>query len=55
MVPDGDAAGVGDRRAGDGDFAVVGEVADHFHEARRVLNAVTDRYLFPMRSRWFPA
>ena len=38
-----------------GTFAVVGEVADHFHEARRVLNAVTDRYLFPMRSRWFPA
>ncbi|MDA8313955.1 MAG: hypothetical protein M0010_02080 [Actinomycetota bacterium] len=38
-----------------GTFAVLGEVADHFHEARRVLNAVTDRYLFPMRSRWFPA
>ena len=37
-----------------GTFAVVGDVADHFHEARRVLNAVTDRYLFPLRSRWFP-
>lgn len=35
-------------------FAVVGDVAEHFHEARRVLNAVTDRYLFPLRSRWFP-
>ena len=38
-----------------GTLAVVGEVADHFREARRVLNAVTDRYLFPLRSRWFPA
>ena len=38
-----------------GTFAVVGEVADQFQEARRVLNVVTDRYLFPLRSRWFPA
>ena len=37
-----------------GTLAVVGDVAGHFHEARRVLNAVTDRYLFPLRSRWFP-
>ncbi len=37
-----------------GTLAVVGDVADHFREARRVLNAVTDRYLFPLRSRWFP-
>ncbi|MDA8309401.1 MAG: hypothetical protein M0Z46_02090 [Actinomycetota bacterium] len=37
-----------------GTLAVVGEVADRFHEARRVLNAVTDRYLFPLRGRWFP-
>lgn len=37
-----------------GTFAVVGEVADRFHAARRVLNTVTDRYLFSWRSRWFP-
>lgn len=37
-----------------GTFAVIGDVADHFREARRVLNAVTDRYLFPLRSKWFP-
>jgi hypothetical protein len=37
-----------------GTFSVVDEVAGQFREARRVLNAVTDRYLFPLRSRWFP-
>lgn len=37
-----------------GTLAVVGQVADHFREARRALNVVTDRYLFPLRSRWFP-
>ena len=37
-----------------GTFSVVGEVADQFREARRVLNAVTERYLFPLRSRWCP-
>lgn len=38
-----------------GTLAVAGEIADHFPDARRVLNAITDRYLFPLRSRWFPA
>ncbi len=32
---------------------VVGEVADRFQQARRVLNHVTDRYLFPPGSPWF--
>ncbi len=34
-------------------LSVAGHMADHFGEARRVLNAVTDRYLFPWRQRWF--
>jgi len=34
-------------------LAVAGYMADHFHEARRVLNAVTDRYLFALREQWF--
>lgn len=38
-----------------GTLAVLGDVAEHFRDARRVLNAVTDRFLFPLRSRWFPA
>lgn len=38
-----------------GTLAVAGYMADHFGSARRVLNAVTDRYLFPNRSRWFAA
>ena len=29
--------------------------AAHFHEARRVLNAVADRYLFPVTADWFGA
>lgn len=29
-------------------------VADRFSEARRILNLLTDRYLFPYRRRWFP-
>jgi hypothetical protein len=33
---------------------VVASVAENFDEARRVLNYLTDRYLFAMRSRWFP-
>lgn len=37
-----------------GTFAVVGEMADRFQTARRALHAVTDRYLFSLRSRWFP-
>jgi hypothetical protein len=32
---------------------VVGEVADRFRQARRVLNHVTDRYLFPTGNSWF--
>jgi hypothetical protein len=28
--------------------------AAHFHQARRVLNAATDRYLFPVSVDWFP-
>lgn len=29
------------------------DVAARFREARRLLNVVTDRYLFPLRDRWF--
>jgi hypothetical protein len=28
-------------------------MGEHFSEARRVLNAVTDRFLFPLREQWF--
>src|SRR5215470_17802470 len=28
--------------------------AEHFHQARRVLNAAADRYLFPVSVDWFP-
>jgi hypothetical protein len=31
------------------------EVAEAFGRARRVLNLVTSRYLYPSRDRWFPA
>jgi len=34
-------------------LAVADHVAGHFRDARRVLNAVTDRYLFPLREQWF--
>ena len=34
-------------------ITVVGEVADRFQQARRVLNHVTDRYLFPACNPWF--
>jgi len=34
-------------------LTVVGEVADRFRQARRVLNHVADRYLFPPGSPWF--
>ena len=34
-------------------IAVVGEVADRFRQARRVLNHIADRYLFPPGSPWF--
>ncbi len=36
-----------------GTVAAVAHVAEHFADARRVLNVVTDRYLFPLRQRWF--
>jgi hypothetical protein len=36
-----------------GTLEVAGHMADHFGDARRVLNAVTDRYLFPVRQQWF--
>ena len=31
---------------------VVGEVAERFDQARRILNVLTERYLFPFRDRW---
>ncbi|HET9091675.1 MAG TPA: hypothetical protein VFN50_04655, partial [Acidimicrobiales bacterium] len=34
---------------------VVEQIADRFDDARRCLNAVTDRYLFPLRDQWFQA
>jgi hypothetical protein len=36
-----------------GRLGVVAEVAGRFRQARRVLNHVTDRYLFPAGSPWF--
>lgn len=36
-----------------GTLAVTRHMAEHFDDARRVLNAVTDRYLFPWRGQWF--
>ncbi|MFN2556334.1 MAG: hypothetical protein ABR592_05580 [Nitriliruptorales bacterium] len=33
---------------------LVADMAEHFTEARRVLNYLTDRHLFPFRARWFP-
>jgi hypothetical protein len=32
---------------------VLAEVSENFAAARRVLNFLTDRYLFPMRGQWF--
>jgi hypothetical protein len=32
---------------------VLGEVSENFAAARRMLNFLTDRYLFPLRQRWF--
>ena len=34
---------------------VLAELSENFATARRVLNFLTDRYLFPMRQRWFGA
>jgi hypothetical protein len=36
-----------------GSFAAAADIGDRFGDARRVLNLVTDRYLFPVRDRWF--
>ncbi len=36
-----------------GGLAVVEEMGERFHDARRALNVVTDWYLFPLRERWF--
>jgi hypothetical protein len=33
---------------------VMDEVAQRFDQARRILNLITDTYLFPFRQRWFP-
>jgi len=35
--------------------AVLAAVSENFAAARRVLNVLTDRYLYPMRRRWFGA
>jgi len=35
------------------DVAVIGEIVEHFDDARRVLNVVADRLLFPRRGQWF--
>jgi hypothetical protein len=35
------------------DLDVVAELSIRFSEGRRILNLVTDRYLFPLRDRWF--
>jgi hypothetical protein len=34
---------------------LLGDLATRFDDARRFLNHLTDRYLFPVRNRWFPA
>ncbi|MBO0714616.1 MAG: hypothetical protein J2P59_07655, partial [Acidimicrobiales bacterium] len=38
-----------------GTMRAVRDMATQFREARRALNLVTDRFLFPERERWFPA
>jgi hypothetical protein len=35
------------------DLRVLGELGERFGEARRILNVLTDRYLFPFREQWF--
>lgn len=35
--------------------AALPTVVERFEDVRRVLNVLTDRYLFPFRSQWFPA
>jgi hypothetical protein len=36
-----------------GSFTAAGDMGERFSDARRFLNVVTDRYLFPLRDRWF--
>ena len=36
-----------------GTMRATADMAAHFPDARRILNFVTDRFLFPFRSRWF--
>ena len=36
-----------------GSVEVLAAIAEHFPDARRILNVVTDTYLFPLRERWF--
>lgn len=36
-------------------LAAVESIGDRFVDARRVLNHLTDRHLFPFRARWFPS
>jgi hypothetical protein len=45
------AAGVPSPRSQE--LEVVGDMSTRFGEARRVLNMMTDRYLWPARDRWF--
>jgi hypothetical protein len=33
---------------------VLEDMAENFRDARRLLNVITDRYLFPFREHWFP-
>jgi hypothetical protein len=37
-----------------GPGGILGDVSEGFGQARRMLNLLTDRYLFPYRDRWFP-
>jgi hypothetical protein len=36
-----------------GSLVAAADIGDRFTDARRLLNVVTDRYLFPLRDRWF--
>jgi hypothetical protein len=36
-----------------GSVVALATIADAFADARRVLNVVTDTYLFPLREQWF--
>ena len=35
------------------DLLVLGELPGRFADARKILNLLTDRYLFPFRQQWF--